>query len=224
MYRKRMLATALGLCTAAVALTLLVMMSVGAANAALIGGVGGFTVEASTVEAENVLIYPDSGPVTGSSVSDYPLLHLELDSATITDLRLTKRIDDPLGMGGEARLVVTQPAGNQVELGQTLLKTSSFNASGSTFRGLQIRETPTTDASRKLNVTAGNDASDLDNIDPATAQEVTITGPGPNEAGITITDANIRTHYLTTASLTLDGLIVGVEYYDSNGDPIATLQ
>lgn len=224
MYRKRVLATVVGLNLAAVALILLIILSSGVGSAALIGGVGGFTVEASTIEADNVLIYVDSGSVTGTNVDRYPLLHLELDSVTISDLKLTKRVQDPLGQGGEARLIVVQQVGSQAELGQTLLKTSSFNASGSTFRGLQIRETATADASRKLNVTAGNNASDLDNIGPPTAQEITIGGPGPNEAGVTITKANIKTHYLVAESLNLDNLVVAVEYYDSNGDPIATLQ
>lgn len=224
MYRKRILATVVGLNLAVVALILLIILSSGVGSAALIGGVGGFTVEASTIEADNVLIYVDSGSVTGNNVDQYPLLHLELDSVTISELKLTKRIQGPLGQGGEARLIVVQQVGSQTELGQTLLKTSSFNASGSTFRGLQIRETATTDASRKLNITAGNNASDLDNIGPLTAQEITIGGPGPNEAGVTITNANIKTHYLVAESLSLNNLVVAVEYYDSNGDPIATLQ
>lgn len=227
MYRKRILATGIGLCTAIIALLLLTMMTVGMANAALVGGVGGFLIQADQITADNVLIYVDSGAVTAPggqnqpNVSNYPLLHLELDSTTITNLTLTKTIDDPLNQGKEMCLIISQhgasapPGPKQVQTGQTLLKTSSFQANVSEFNGLQVRQRATADPTRKLNVTAGNNASDLP-VSNITSQEINITGPASGEPGINITDPDIRAHYLTTSRLSLNELNLGIRYYNSS--------
>ncbi|MFB6143158.1 MAG: hypothetical protein ABEJ30_07430 [Halorientalis sp.] len=225
MYRADVVSKSLAVSVATTALIFLVMLSTGLTHAALIAGVGGFNMQAERIASNNTLIYMNSGPVTGSGVPNgqYPLMYLELDSTTITDLRLVKVIEDPLGQGGEAHIIITQEENSTVTTGSLVLRSSSFNASQSIFRGLQIRENASYQADKKFNVSGGVTASNLEHLGYPTEQFVEVDEPAPGTPGIVITDAFIRGHYLVTEGLRVNNLVVGVTYYDSNGNQLTSL-
>lgn len=168
----------------------------GLAYAVPVSGVGGFTVTADSIEGEDAVVYPQVGET--SEQSERSMSVVELKSATIENLRITKTVTFP-GMG-ERQVVIT--ASDTVKTDSLLLKSSSIQAEDSTLTGLQLDENPNSKASEEFVISAGG--AD----DAQSGKTVNISGENP---GLFVETTELQTHYLVTNQISIPGLSVTVE-------------
>lgn len=206
MYDTTILAKTTGASLGIVALVGLLFLTTGTAFAVPLAGVGGFQIQADSIEGDDLLLYP--GLADSSQVDDYPNSIVELRSNTIEGLRLTKTLDlsdYTDAADGRARLVITSDG--TVEADRLLLKTPALEADEATFNGLEISESDSDSLDRAFEIRAPSN--------PAETRQIDLDG-GSNP-GLELENADIRATYLATNEITLPGLELKFQY-DSDGD------
>jgi hypothetical protein len=206
MYDTNILAKSTGASLGVVALVGVLFLSTGTAFAMPVAGIGGFQIQADSIEGDDLLLYP--GLADGSNQDDYPHSIVELRNNEIEGLRLTKTFD--LGdytdsMDGRARLVIE--SGGTVEIERLLLKTPELGADEATFNGLEISESDSDDLEESFSIRAPSD--------PDETRQIDLTG-GENP-GLEMTNADIRATYLATDEITLPDLELKFQL-DTDGD------
>jgi hypothetical protein len=222
MYDKSILAKSTGASLGVVAIVGMLFLSTGTAFALPISGIGGFTISATEINGNDLVLYP-AGPADGADAENtdqYPQAIVELTGTEIVDLRLEKTFD--LGQygfpdsAGNARLVIT--AGNNGSTVTTegiLLKTPKLGASSATFNGLTIDEDNSTSIRDTFEITADVDGSLGDDEYTGTKQGLTLEYQGSDTYGLQLENPNIRATYLTTSSITLPNLALEIQW-DTN--------
>lgn len=205
MYDTNLLAKSTGASLGVVALVGVLFLSTGTAFAMPVAGIGGFQIEADSIEGDDLLLYP--GLADGSNQDDYPHAIVELRNNEIEDLRLTKTLDlsDYTDMDGKARLVIK--SGGTVEIERLLLKTPRLTADEATFSGLEISESDSDDLEESFSIRAPSDPDDTRQIDL----------DGGSNPGLQMTNADIQATYLATDEITLPDLELKFQF-DSDGD------
>jgi hypothetical protein len=233
MYDKDTLAKSTGASLGVVAIVGMLFMSTGMAFAAPIANIGGFQVQAETVEADNFILYPGSAQTSNSgdvaTTDNYPMAVNELDNATITGFALVKEIDvgeltnNDGGLSGNLSIVVA--SNDTVTADSILLKTPALSADVGAFSGLTIYEESTNDLNNAFTLKANksvdqdfrlaNDpASSVSNLD---GSQSGLTQGTSSNAAVYLENANIQAAYLVTSQITLNNLGVEV-WYDGDDD------
>lgn len=207
MYNKRILAAGLAASIGALALIGVLLAASGVAYAVPLAGVGGFTVEAEEIRADNMFIYP--GVSDTSEREAQPVAVTEMQSTEIDGLKLTKEIDvsSMPGLDGQMRIVISQSGNETVTTGQQMMKYSKLSAEESEFSGQVIDENPSSDPSRKFDITAPNNET-------VEGRTVDISGENP---GLVLRDAEIQAHYLAVSSISIPDLQFNVHYDEDGG-------
>ncbi|WP_136717735.1 DUF6230 family protein [Halorientalis salina] len=206
MYDTNILAKSTGASLGVVALVGVLFLSTGTAFAMPVAGIGGFQIQADSIEGDDLLLYP--GLADGSNQDDYPHSIVELRNNEIENLRLTKTFDlDEYtdSMDGRARLVIE--SGGTVEIERLLLKTPELGADEATFNGLEISESDSDDLEESFSIRAPSDPDDTRQIDLN----------GGENPGLEMTNADIRATYLATDEITLPDLELKFQL-DTDGD------
>lgn len=204
MYQKLTFAKGTAASIGVVALIGLLIMASGTAYAVPIAGVGGFTIEADRVTAEEVVIYP--GVDDTSERSAYPMAVVEQRNVKIWGLRQTKELDvsSMPGLDGQARLVITSD--EVVEADEQVLKFSNLQAEQATFEGQVIDESNSDDPTQEFEINSGE-------FDGRTV-DVSKDGPAQD-----LRNVEIQAHYLASNQISLPGMQFAVEYDgDDDGD------
>ncbi|SEP01132.1 hypothetical protein SAMN05216388_10276 [Halorientalis persicus] len=207
MYDKSLLAKSTGVSLGVVAVIGLLFLSTGTGLAVPIAGIGGFTIEADSIEGDDLVLYPDV--VERDQGSDAPQAIMELQANRIEGMRLVKTID--LGgvsldtLDGTARILIE--SGGTVETDQILIRSPGLNASEASFSGLRMTGSDSEDITETFQVTAPSE--------PVEGKTVDIDG-GENP-GIEMTDVEIHATYLATNQITLPDMELRVQY-DADGD------
>ncbi|RXK49385.1 DUF6230 family protein [Halorientalis pallida] len=207
MYDKSLLAKSTGVSLGVIAVIGLLFLSTGTGLAVPVAGIGGFTIEADSIEGDDLVLYPDV--VESEQGSDYPQAIIELQANRIEGLRLVKTVDlDDVSLDtldGTVRILIE--SGGTVETDQILIQSPGLNASEGTFNGLQIRGSDSDDLTETFQITAPSE--------PVEGKTVDLDG-GENP-GIELTDPEIHATYLATNQITLPDLELRVQY-DSDDD------
>jgi len=206
MYDTNILAKSTGASLGVVALVGVLFLSTGTAFAMPVAGIGGFEIEADSLQGDDLLLYP--GLADGSEQDDYPHSIVELRNNEIEGLRLYKTLDlsdysDSLD--GRARLVIE--SGGTVEIERLLLKTPELGADEATFSGLEISESDSDSFEESFSIRAPSDPDDTRQIEL----------DGGENPGLEMTDADIRATYLATDEITLPDLELQFQL-DTDGD------
>ncbi|MFD1587381.1 DUF6230 family protein [Halorientalis brevis] len=208
MYDTNLLAKSTGASLGVVALVGVLFLSTGTAFAMPVAGIGGFQIQADSIEGDDLLLYP--GLADGSNEDDYPHSIVELRNNEIEDLRLTKTLDlsdYSDSVDGRARLVIE--SGGTVTIDRLLLKTPKLSADEATFSGLEISESDSDTLEESFSIRAPSDPPDTRQIEL----------DGGSNPGLEMTDANIRATYLATDEITLPDLELKFQYdSDDDGD------
>lgn len=194
MYDTTRFATGMAVSLAVVGLVGALLVQSGTAYAVPVAGVGGFTLTADEMRAENAELYVGTGDT--STASGVPMSVTEISSAEIEGLTITRKVDvgDMPGLSGAARIVIT--GDGTVTTGRLLLKASEVRAGEAVVRQQTIDESPADDPSERFTVTAnGTDA----------------------RPGMVLRNVTIRAHYITTERITIPNQQIVVEY-DPDGD------
>lgn len=188
MHDKRKLARGAGLLLSTWMLVALLVMQTGVATALPLGGIGGFTITATSIDGEGLTQYTSTTDT--SARSSYPQGVTVLSSATFTDVQLRKTFDaDPVpGLSGNARAVLTTNGETQAE-GVTVY-TSVIEAQQAEFDGLVMSEQNRDAPEQKFRIQANS---------------------------ISFDNAALRAHYLQADTLDLPAFSLVVQY-DPNGD------
>lgn len=205
MYDTNLLAKSTGASLGVVALVGVLFLSTGTAFAMPVAGIGGFQIEADSIEGDDLLLYP--GLADGSNQDNYPHAIVELRNNEIEDLRLTKTIElsDYTDMDGRARLVIE--SGGTVTIDRLLLKTPRLTADEATFSGLEISESDSDSIEESFSIRAPSDPDDTRQIDLS----------GGSNPGLQMTNADIQATYLATDEITLPDLELKFQF-DTDGD------
>lgn len=208
MYNKRILAAGLAASIGALALIGVLLAASGVAYAVPLSGVGGFTVEAEEIRADDMFIYP--GVSDTSEREAQPVAVTEMQSTEIDGLKLSKTLDvsSMPGLDGQMRIVISQSGNETVTTGQQMLKYSKLSAEESQFSGQVIDENPSSDPSRKFDITAPTNET-------VQGRTVDISGDNP---GLVLRDAEIQAHYLAVSSISIPDLQFNVHYDEGGGD------
>lgn len=208
MYDTTLLAKTTGASLGVLALVGLLFLSTGTAYALPVAGIGGFTIQADSIEGDDMLLYLGIDEVAGEG--DYPQSVVELRKNRIDGLTLTKEValDEVSGdvLDGNARLKLESDDGVVAE--RLVLKTPSLNADSATFSGLEISESGSDDLNKMFDIKAPADP------DVETRQ---IDLDGGENPGLVMENAEIEASYLATDEITLPGLELDVQY-DADGD------
>ncbi|AQL43857.1 hypothetical protein BV210_14595 [Halorientalis sp. IM1011] len=207
MYDKSLLAKSTGVSLGVIAVVGLLFLSTGTGLAVPVAGIGGFTIEADSIEGDDLVLYPDV--VERDEGTDAPQAIMELQANRIEGLRLVKTIDmGELSLDafdGTARITIE--SGGTVETDQILIRSTGLNASEASFSGLRMRGTDSDDLTETFQITAPSE--------PVEGKTVSLDG-GENP-GIEMTDAEIHATYLATNRITLPELELRVQY-DTDDD------
>jgi hypothetical protein len=207
MYDRSLLAKSTGVSLGVVAIIGLLFLSTGTGLAVPVAGIGGFTIEADSIEGDDLVLYPDV--VERDQGTDAPQAIIELQANRIEGLRLVKTID--LGdlsldaLDGTARIQIR--SGGTVETDQILIQSPGLNATEGTFNGLVIRGTDASTLNETFEITAPSE--------PVEGKTVDLSG-GENP-GLELTDAEIQATYLATNRISLPDLELRVQF-DTDGD------
>lgn len=205
MYDREVTAKAFGGGVAGLLLVALLIMQSGVAFAVPIAGVGGFTIQADSIEGNNLYLYP--GVDDTSEMEGYPMAVTEFTSVKIEGLVLQKEFSDLPAIPGNARVQIT--ATDTVTSDAMMLKMSKLEAGDSTFRGLSVDENHAQQATRKIGLRAPANFED---------QQGRSIDLGAENPGITLQDADIQAHYLATNRIEIPGITLSVQYdQDGNG-------
>ncbi|WP_169302402.1 PKD domain-containing protein [Halorientalis salina] len=195
MYNRKRVARGAGTAIAVWALLGLFIVSTGVAYALPLAGVGGFTITADEVQADNLLLYPGVGDT--SERDAYPQTIAELEGTTITDLTASKTIglDSTPGLSGKFRVsIVSQGESDGSAL---LLKSSALQSSSAEFTNFSIEEMASDDPRGRF---------ELESNGP-----VTLGGTGQYPV-------RIRAHYVALNSVSTPNLGLRVCYDPDNDD------
>ena len=222
MYDKSILAKSTGASLGVVAIVGMLFLSTGTAFAAPISGIGGFKIQADSIEGDNFILYPGNGDA--ENASKYPQGVVELDNTVIDNLKLIKRFNlNQYGVAnGNARIVITAGGGSggNVTTDQLLLKTPELSADSATFSGLTIDEENANNSQagiqQSITLAAGPGSSPQPNSEVNFGTRQVSLNQGSNPA-LVLKGANIRATYLATNSITLPDLALSVQY-DGNND------
>jgi hypothetical protein len=189
MYNRKRIARGAGTAIAVWALVGLLVMSTGTAYALPLAGIGGFTISAEEIEANNMFMYPGSGST--EQVDTYPQMIVEMEGAVLTDLRLRKTIDVSGVAGLSGNLSIRFVSNGQTDSSDVLVKTSAIESRETEFEDFLI--------------------DDMNGTSPGSRFKIESQGP------VTLKQSNIRAHYLATDSISLPNLQM-VACYDPDGD------
>ncbi|MFB6166117.1 MAG: hypothetical protein ABEJ31_13230 [Haloarculaceae archaeon] len=187
---------------------LVVVVATGTVYAFPIAGVGGFYVNATSMDGHDMVLYPTMART--SNQSSYPQGVIELSSGNITGLEISKTMNlsdfTDVNAMGTIRLQITATK-TDIDA-PMLLRASSINASQANFSGLALQESNTNtlkSAPGPINMTAPN---------TVTGRSVSIAGKNP---GIEMKDMAIQTHYLVNQDISLHGMKLQF-MYDTDND------
>jgi hypothetical protein len=189
MYNRKRIARGAGTAIAVWALVGLLVMSTGTAYALPLAGIGGFTISAEEIGANNMFMYPGSGST--EQVDTYPQMIVEMEGAVLTDLRLRKTIDVSGVAGLSGNLSIRFVSNGQTDSSDVLVKTSAIESRETEFEDFLI--------------------DDMNGTSPGSRFKIESQGP------VTLKQSNIRAHYLATDSISLPNLQM-VACYDPDGD------
>lgn len=210
MYNKRILAAGLAASIGVLALIGVLVAASGVAYAVPLSGLGGFTVEADSIEGEGMFIYP--GTSETSEADTAPVVVTEMQGAEIEGMVLTKEIDASAmpGLDGTARIIISQNGNETVETSETMMKFSHLGAQESAFSGQVVREYNEDNPSDSFSLAAPGDADEGKTVD--------IEGEEP---GLTLRNVEIQAHYMAVESISIPDLDMAVEY-DEGGSSDAS--
>lgn len=207
MYDKETLAKSSGVSLGVVAVVGLLFLSTGTAFAVPVAGIGGFVIEADSIEGDDLLLYP--GVSETSEAGDYPQVVIEMRETEIEGLVLTKEIDldgyDGVPLDGTAE--VTIETDENVTSDQIFLRSPALEAQEATFSGFELSEQGSDDLNEAFSIRAPT------NETPDTRQ---IDLDGGENPGLVMDDARIQATYLATNQITLGGLSLDVSYDDGD--------
>lgn len=178
----------------ALAVILVALFLTGTVFAAFpIAGVGGFVIKANSISGTNFELIPAVGDTEKQSA--WPQAQVTMDSVSIVGLNLSKELDVSALFPGVVDMVKVVITATDTTTGNGLvLNTTGIEADSASFNTLLIDE--------RFN------ASHPNSITPATGAEI-----GLKASSLTLTNAQLNTHYMTTTSITIPGMSLGLELY-----------
>lgn len=178
----------------ALAVILVALFLTGTVFAAFpIAGVGGFVIKANSISGTNFELIPAVGDTEKQSA--WPQAQVTMDSVSIVGLNLSKELDVSALFPGVVDMVKVVITATDTTIGNGLvLNTTGIEADSASFNTLLIDE--------RFN------ASHPNSITPATGAEI-----GLKASSLTLTNAQLNTHYMTTTSITIPGMSLGLELY-----------
>lgn len=187
MTNKKRFAVSAGLAYALLVALLVLALSGGVALAAFpIAGVGGFVIKANTIDGTGFHLYPTMGQTSEQMI--YPMAVVDLDTATISGLNLSKTLT-AMGYTVDVVIAATQDVtGNGLKL-----KITGLTASSAGFTGLDVEE-HAGDYNGDGNVDA------LDKID--------LKAPS-----LHLENAELNTHYLFANTITIPGMSLNINVH-----------
>ena len=195
MYNRKRISRASGVAIAIWAFLGLLIMSTGVAYALPLAGVGGFTITAEEVTADNLLLYPGVGDT--SERDAYPQTIAELQGTTLRDLTASKTIGlgPTPGLSGKFRVSIVsegESVGSDV-----LLKSSALQSSSAEFDDFALEEMAASDPRGRFEIESNG--------------PVTLGGTGQYPV-------RIRAHYLAINSISTPNLGLSVCYDPDDDD------
>ncbi|MFD1587793.1 PKD domain-containing protein [Halorientalis brevis] len=173
-----------------------IVLSTGVAYALPLAGIGGFTITAEQVTADNLLLYPGNGDT--SELDSYPQTITELQETTLEDLTLTKTIDLGSTPGLSGKMQISFVSTGNTSGSSVVLKSSVLRSEEATFNDFSIKEMESPDAFGQFEIASNG--------------SVTLEGVGSQPV-------QIRAHYLATNSISVPGSkLVACYDPDSDGD------
>lgn len=165
-HSNRRIVSVFGVSTAvAVLITYMVASSVIAANPLSIVGIGGFFVEAESLQGEEGLIYPQMGRLENSSVTtdsvaceQRPMLAINLQKAEIRGYSIFKDIRLPFTDDRWVSVVVDEPNGRLISKDELTIFNTQLEADWLNLTNVELTE-------GGLPYQGVDDASDVDSID-----------------------------------------------------------
>jgi hypothetical protein len=178
----------------ALAVILVALFLTGTVFAAFpIAGVGGFVIKANSISGTNFELIPAVGDTEKQSA--WPQAQVTMDSVSIVGLNLSKELDVSALFPGVVDMVKVVITATGTTTGNGLvLNTTGIEADSAIFNTMLIDE--------RFN------ASHPNSITPATGAEI-----GLKASSLTLTNAQLNTHYMTTTSITIPGMSLGLELY-----------
>jgi paraquat-inducible protein B len=190
----------------------MLVVSSGAAFAAPLAGVGGFTIKADTLRGNNLVLYP--GVSDSSEKEGLAVAVAEFSSVEIEGLKLYKQLNDLPVIGGNARIVITST--DTVTADTMLVKQYLLKAEKSTFNGLLIDEQPSSDLSKKFQQIAPSTEAQRHRGADTLTDPLSIDLSTQSNPGIVLKDATIKATYQAVNQINIPGLTLAVKY-DSDG-------
>lgn len=159
------------------ALLIFLYLSGAVAMAFPVTGVGGFTIEASSVSGNDLHIYPAMEET--DKVSEHPVATLESEYMKLEDFRITKdfNFDDFSDVGtGTMRIVVRSDSSDPTVVEDSIVKAVSMRADRADMENLVMRENTVPSGSNPLGpndpveFVQSADEFDLEDMDMQTAR------------------------------------------------------
>ena len=194
MYNRKRVARGAGAAIAVWALLGMFIMSTGVAYALPLAGVGGFTITAENVSADNLVLYPNVGDT--SEREAFPQTIAELEGTVLEDLTASKTIDLDSTPALTGKFRVSLVTEGKSEGGAVLLKSSALQSNSAQFNNFTIKEMESPDAFGKFEIESKG--------------PITLSGTGRYPV-------RIRAHYLAINSISTPNLKLSV-CYDPNDD------
>jgi len=181
----------------------LLVMASGTAYAVPLAGVGGFTIQANEITAQQVIIYPGVDDTSGRSAM--PMAVVEQKGVEIQGMKMMKTLDvgSMPGLSGNMRMVIT--SSKTVRADQQVVKFSNLQAKSATFNGQVVDEHDSKDPTRKFDIATGS----------FNGRTVNVSQDG--RPAQVLKDVQINAHYLASNQISMPGMQFAIQY-DSNGD------
>ena len=191
---RRRFALAGGAGFSALAVILVTLFLTGTVFAAFpIAGVGGFVIKAPSISGTAFQLIPAVGDTEKQAA--WPQAQVTMDTVSIVGLDLTKELDVSALFPGAVDMVKVVITATGTTTGSSLvLNTTGITADSANFGTLLIDERFA--------------AAHPNAITPATGAEV-----GLGSSTIALTNAQLNTHYMTAASMTIPGMSVALDLY-----------
>ncbi|MFW5974131.1 MAG: hypothetical protein ACOCPZ_01970 [Natrialbaceae archaeon] len=171
------------------------VLSTNTAYAMSVAGVGGFTVEADQITAEDSIIYPGSGETAGEGETSQILI--EQRDVEIEGLTLTKEVptSDLPGIDEDAAIVISSD--ETVTADEQMLKVSDIQAGETEFGPQVIQESDSSEVEESFDIRQGENAEgELEN--DTRLADMDSDGPGQH-----LEDAELQTHYLASSTISI---------------------
>ncbi|MFD1587794.1 PKD domain-containing protein [Halorientalis brevis] len=170
-------------------------MSTGVAYALPLAGVGGFTITADSVSADNLVLYPNVGDT--SEREAFPQTIAELQGTTLKDLTASKTIDLDSTPALTGKFRVSLVTEGRSEGGAVLLKSTALQSSSAQFNDFAIKEMESSDTFGQFGIESKG--------------PITLNGSGQYPV-------RIRAHYLAINTISTPNLRLSVCYDPDDDD------